>query len=443
MAQASGGPDEPHGLEGLITGSRRSPLELLVGRANYTDSLIRESVAWGIVVIGGGVLGLALAADSPGMHPAGVAVVVIGAVALLATIPIIGRRTTNNLFFFTVIAIVAGPIAAGAVWAAGPELDMVAVLLPSYTGAVFLFFSRRTAALASALGVLTYAGVVAATPGYARSPSRVIIVTAAVFSSGLIASRLLRFIESMATSERDLHGQLSAAHAQLETRVNQQVEEIDRLSRLRRFLSPQVADTVLSSGGDDMLATHRRQIAVIFLDLRGFTSFSAVAEPEDVMEVLTEFYAAVGEVVKRLDATVGGFAGDGVMAYFNDPFPCEDPAGRALDMAMSLRDPMAILKDRWRDRGYVIGYGAGIAFGYATLGTIGFEERTDYTPIGSVVNLASRLCDEAADGEVLLDRRAHTSVRDRVRARPAELTIKGFAAPVTAYRVSIADPPAA
>jgi adenylate cyclase len=221
-------------------------------------------------------------------------------------------------------------------------------------------------------------------------------------------------------------------------RVAEQVDEIDRLGKLRRFLSPQVADTVLSSGGDAMLATHRRQIAVIFLDLRGFTSFSAVAEPEDVVEVLTEFYAAVGEVVKRLDATVGGFAGDGMMAYFNDPVPCDDPAGRALDMALSLRHPLGLLKDRWRGRGFDIGFGAGIAYGYATLGTIGFEERTDYTPIGSVVNLASRLCDEAGDGEVLLDNRAHTAVHGRIDAAPVELNLKGFGAPVHAHRVSIA-----
>ena len=237
--------------------------------------------------------------------------------------------------------------------------------------------------------------------------------------------------------ERTLHAAVEAANQELEARVTEQVEEIDRLGQLRRFLSPQVADAVLSAGGEDLLATHRRQIAVIFIDLRGFTGFSAVAEPEDVVEVLTEFYEAVGVIVKRLGATVGGFAGDGVMAYFNDPFPCEDPAGHALEMATALREPMARLGERWRQRGFVIGYGAGIAYGYATLGTIGFEERTDYTPIGSVVNLAARLCDEAPPGEVLLDGRAHEAVRDKVNTEPLALELKGFNGPVTAFRLTL------
>jgi class 3 adenylate cyclase len=188
-----------------------------------------------------------------------------------------------------------------------------------------------------------------------------------------------------------------------------------------------------------LLATHRRQIAVVFVDLRGFTAFSAVAEPEDVVDVLTDFYAAVGKIVKRLEATVGAFAGDGVMAYFNDPVPCDDPAGRALDMATSLRLPMSDLGERWSRRGFNIGYGVGIAYGYATLGTIGFEERSDYTPLGSVVNLASRLCDEAGNGEILLDGRAFEAVHDQVRAETVQLELKGFAGVVTAYRVATAD----
>lgn len=194
---------------------------------------------------------------------------------------------------------------------------------------------------------------------------------------------------------------------------------------------------MLSAGADEILATHRRQIAVIFIDLRGFTGFSAVAEPEDVMDVLTEYYAAVGAVAKRLEATVGSFAGDGVMAYFNDPVPCDDPAGRALEMATSLRLPMADLRESWSRRGFSIGYGVGIAYGYATLGTIGFEERSDYTPIGSVVNLAARLVDEAADGEILLDGRAYEAVHNDVNATRVELELKGFAGSVAAYRVCL------
>jgi class 3 adenylate cyclase len=314
---------------------------------------------------------------------------------------------------------------------------VTAAIPPVYVAASSLFFARRTTAIAATLGVTTYAASVLFQAGYPRPWARVCIVATTTIATAAVISRFVDQLERLATSERDLHREVAVAREQLEARVAEQVDEIDRLGKLRRFLSPQVADTVLSTGGEELLATHRRQIAVIFLDLRGFTAFSAVAEPEDVVEVLTEFYAAVGEVVKRLDATVGGFAGDGVMAYFNDPVPCEDPAGKALDMALSLRDPMALLKDRWRDRGFDIGYGAGIAYGYATLGTIGFEARTDYTPIGSVVNLASRLCDEAADGEVLLDSRAKQAVRAHVQTSPVELTLKGFGAPVTAHRISV------
>jgi class 3 adenylate cyclase len=277
--------------------------------------------------------------------------------------------------------------------------------------------------------------------GYPRPWARIVLVAATTLATTVVISRFVGGIERLSRSERVLHEQVASARLELESRVREQVDEIDRLGRLRRFLSPQVADAVMSAGGDALLATHRRQIAVIFVDLRGFTGFSAVAEPEDVVEVLTEFYDAVGVIVKRLGATVGGFAGDGVMAYFNDPFPCEDPAGRALEMATSLREPMARLGGRWRQRGFVIGYGAGIAYGYATLGTIGFEERTDYTPIGSVVNLASRLCDEAPSGEVLLDGRAHAAVGDRIETEPVHLELKGFNGPVTAFRVALDSAP--
>jgi class 3 adenylate cyclase len=322
-------------------------------------------------------------------------------------------------------------------WLSGPRFAVTAAVIPAYIAACSLFFTRRTTLIATSLAVAGAGATFGLADGYARPVARFVFVLGVTVPTVSVIARFVSSLETLARSERALHTQVELAKVELEARVTDQVDEIDRLGRLRRFLSPQVADTVVSNGAEDLLATHRRQIAVIFIDLRGFTSFSAVAEPEDVIEVLTEFYDAVGRIVKRLDATVGGFSGDGVMAYFNDPVPCDDPAARALDMATSLRLPMADLGERWSQRGYRIGYGVGIAYGYATLGTIGFEERSDYTPIGSVVNLASRLCDEAVNGEILLDGRAHDAVHAQVAAEPVALELKGFNGVVTAYRVTI------
>jgi class 3 adenylate cyclase len=212
---------------------------------------------------------------------------------------------------------------------------------------------------------------------------------------------------------------------------------VERLGRLRRFVSPQVAETLMSRDAEATLSTHRKQIAVFMCDLRGFTRFSASAEPEEVVEVLNDYFGAVGQAVEALGATVGGFAGDGVLVYFNDPFPVEDPPGKALAMATALRAPMDALAARWVRHGFKVGYGIGIAYGYATMSTIGFDTRSEYTPIGPVVNLASRLCDQAGSGEVLLDLRAYEAVRDRVNAEPVSFELKGFDGEVTAFRVAL------
>ena len=183
--------------------------------------------------------------------------------------------------------------------------------------------------------------------------------------------------------------------------LTQGVDESAQLNRLRRFLAPQVADALLTSGDDDILEPHRRQIAVIFCDLRGFTRFAANHEPEDVVQVLDEYYDAAGERLREATATVGAFAGDGLMAYFNDPVPCDDPAGRALQVARRIQDDLEELAAQWARRGFSLGHGIGVAYGYATLGVVGFEGRSDYTALGPVVNLASRLSDAAEHGEIL------------------------------------------
>ena len=222
----------------------------------------------------------------------------------------------------------------------------------------------------------------------------------------------------------------------LEQRVAAQLAEIERLGSLKRFLSPQVAELVMSAGDQRLLESHRREITVVFCDLRGFTAFAEISEPEEVMAVLRQYHEALGELIFGHGGTVEHFAGDGVVVLFNDPLPCPDPTARAVRMALAMRGRIAGLSDNWRKQGHELGFGVGIAQGYATLGMIGFEGRYDYAAIGPVANLASRLCDEAADGEILISQRALAAVEDLVAAAPVgDLVLKGFTRPVPAYRI--------
>lgn len=230
--------------------------------------------------------------------------------------------------------------------------------------------------------------------------------------------------------------QLTEWNRTLEERVAAQVSEIERVSGLRRFLSPQVAEAILSAGTERILESHRREITVAFCDLRGFTAFSETAEPEELMGVLHEYHAALGEVIFRFEGTLERFAGDGLMIFFNDPVPCPDPALRAVRMAVEMRTRVTALAAGWRKRGHQLGFGMGIALGFATLGRIGFEGRSDYGAIGAVTNLASRLCGEALAGQILISQRVYAMVEDAVDAEPlGELTLKGLSRPVTVFNV--------
>ena len=230
--------------------------------------------------------------------------------------------------------------------------------------------------------------------------------------------------------------ELAAFNQQLEQRVREQVDELDRLGRLRRFLSPQLAELVVSSGDDSFLESHRREITVVFCDLRGFTAFAETVEPEDVMLVLGEYHAAVGELVHGFAGTIERFTGDGLMVFFNDPVPCPDPSDRAVRLAVAMRDAVARLATGWSRRGHDLGFGVGIAQGHATLGRIGFEGRFDYAAIGSVTNLAARLCAEAAAGQILVSPRVYAVTEEIVVADcVGELALRGFSRPVRAYNV--------
>jgi class 3 adenylate cyclase len=233
-----------------------------------------------------------------------------------------------------------------------------------------------------------------------------------------------------------LFQELADLNRTLEARVSQQVEELERVGRLRRYLSPQLADLIISSGDESILDSHRRQITVMFCDLRGFTAFAEMAEPEEVMAVLAEYHAALGELIHTYGGTIEHFAGDGVMVFFNDPLPQPDHAERAVRMACAMRERVDALGRRWRRQGYELGFGVGIAMGYATLGRIGFEGRLDYAAIGTVSNLAARLCGEAASRQILISGRLLGVVEELVQVEPVgELTLKGFHRPVEAFSI--------
>ncbi|HWX35735.1 MAG TPA: GAF domain-containing protein, partial [Steroidobacteraceae bacterium] len=228
---------------------------------------------------------------------------------------------------------------------------------------------------------------------------------------------------------------------QLEQRVTDQVGEIERMGRLRRFLPPQVADLIVASGSEKQLESHRREITALFCDLRGFTGFSESADPEDVMALLREYHAAIGEIIVRYSGTLERYAGDGVMVVFNDPIPVDNPALQSVQMALEMREAIGALTEKWRQLGHEIGFGIGIAHGYATLGTIGFEGRFDYAAIGTVSNVASRLCDEAKPGQILISPRVLMAVKDAVTVEAiGEFELKGIRRPIAAYNVLAATP---
>jgi class 3 adenylate cyclase len=230
--------------------------------------------------------------------------------------------------------------------------------------------------------------------------------------------------------------QLAEWNQMLEQRVQEQVTELERMGRLKRFFSPQLAEVVVSSGGEKLLQSHRREVTVVFCDLRGFTAFAETTEPEDVMTVLREYHHAMGTLIFQFEGTLERFTGDGMMVFFNDPLPCPDPSVRAVRMAVAMRQHMAELLEKWQKSGYELNFGIGIAHGYATLGMIGFEGRVDYAAIGPVTNLASRLCDEAQGGQILISQRVLAAVDAWVQAEPAgEFVLKGLSEPVPAFHV--------
>jgi class 3 adenylate cyclase len=249
-------------------------------------------------------------------------------------------------------------------------------------------------------------------------------------------ARLLTELRERTDQLQTKSQQLADLNQQLERRVADQVGEIDRVGRLRRFLPPQVADLIVASGTEKQLESHRREITALFCDLRGYTGFTEIADAEDVISLLREYHAAIGEKIIKYSGTLERYAGDGVMVIFNDPVPVENPALQAVHMALEMRGAIGALTDKWRRLGHDIGFGIGIAHGFATLGTIGFEGRFDYAAIGTVSNVASRLCDEAKPGQILISPRVLMAVENAVTVEPvAEFALKGIRRPLAAYNV--------
>jgi adenylate cyclase len=230
--------------------------------------------------------------------------------------------------------------------------------------------------------------------------------------------------------------ELAELNRTLEQRVAQGVQELERMGRLKRFFSPSVVDMLLSGAGDDPLRSHRREVAAVFVDLRGFTAFTETSDPEDVMHALNQYHTAMGERVMAFGGTLEHFAGDGMMIYFNDPVEIDNPAAVAVEMAISMQQRFSILAREWQRRGYALSMGIGVAQGFATIGAIGYEGRRDYGVIGNVTNMAARLCGEATGGQILVSQRVQGFVAETIRTEPVgELTLKGFHRPVPAFLV--------
>jgi adenylate cyclase len=346
-------------------------------------------------------------------------------------------RTRLRASGYDVVTAADGEEALAAAAEHGPDLILLDVVMPKLDG---IEVCRRL----KADPARPFTPIILVT---ARSESRDVVaaleaggdeyLTKPVDQAALVARvrSMLRIKEQQDTIEAQRR-ELAGWNDTLETRVREQVEQIERLGRLRRFLSPSLAELVVSSGDEGFLRAHRREIACLFFDLRDSTPFVESAEPEEVTAVLGAFHDAMGGLVQEYGATVDHFAGDGVMVFLNDPLPCPSPAERAVRLAVAMRERMRDLLVGWRRHGYRLGFGVGVTLGYATIGRVGFEGRYDYGANGAVVILAHRLCSEAADGQILVSQRVAVAVEAVAELEPVgELTLKGFQRPVPAHNV--------
>ena len=338
---------------------------------------------------------------------------------------------------YTVATAASGAEALEKVEAEGPDLVLLDVVMPGMSGYEVCRKIREN----PATGILPVVMVTALDPNQERIKGLEAgaddFLTKPINQPELLARirSLLRIRELYGTVQAQA-AELSAWNKTLEQRVAEQVTQLERLGRLKRFFSPQLAELIVAGDAEDPLKSHRREVTVVFLDLRGFTAFAETSEPEEVMGVLREYHAEMGRLILAHEGTLERFTGDGMMIFFNDPVPVPNPAERAVRMALAMRDRVEELTATWRKRDYELDFGVGIAQGYATIGAIGFEGRMDYGAIGTVTNLAARLCGEAKPGQILVSQRVLGAVEDLVEAAPAgDLVLKGFHRPVAAYNI--------
>lgn len=324
-----------------------------------------------------------------------------------------------------------------------PDLVLLDVMMPGLSGYDVCRRIRATAETALLPVVLVTAldpkeervkGIEAGADDFLSKP----IQQAELFAR---VKSLLR-VKTLQDEVRRQADELRDFNVQLEQRVAEQVAQLERLGRLKNFFSPQVAEAIVAGGGEELLKPHRREVPVLFTDLRGFTAFTDEAEPEEVMEMLHAYHSEMGRLITVHEGTLEHFAGDGMMIFFNDPVPMEHPAEHAARLALAMQAAFVPLAEAWRKRGYTLGLGIGIATGFATLGAIGFEGRWDYAVIGSVANLSARLCGEANAGEILIERKTIARLDGLAQTEEAgELTLKGFAKAIPAFRLLGLDSP--
>jgi len=338
---------------------------------------------------------------------------------------------------YAVVTAASGEEALKQVESEQPDLVLLDVVMPGMSG----YEVCRKIRGDPATGILPVVMVTALDPAQERIKGLEAgaddFLTKPIHQAELLARvrSLLRIKELYDTVQAQAR-QLAEWNQTLEQRVREQVSELERLGRLKRFFSPQLAGLIVSGGAEDPLKSHRREVTVVFLDLRGFTAFAETAEPEEVMGVLREYHAEMGKLILAHEGTLERFTGDGMMIFFNDPVPVPNPAERAVRMTLAMRDRVDELVGRWRKRGYHLDLGVGIAQGYATIGAIGFEGRLDYGAIGTVTNLAFRLCGEARPRQILISQRMLGAVEDLAETEPVgELLLKGFSKPVAAFNV--------
>jgi class 3 adenylate cyclase len=368
-----------------------------------------------------------------GLNRGGMTGLLVGAVAMSTWILVAVRRIPDERITALVpplvvfVAVAANINLSFIVVFSGPQFGIAAVYFAEVPVIAFFLMRRPWAVGLTAASMAGYAcALVILNEPPAPVEQFVIMLSSAVATGVLVGSMASRLDESR-RAERRAKVELAELNQHLEHRVAEQVDDLERAGRLRRFLAPQVAEVVTSAGADELLAPHRCDVAVFFVDLRGFTSFTNAVEPEHIVFVLGDYYDAVGSVLERYDATIGGFDGDGVMAYIGDPVPRPDAATEAVAMAREIATTLDGRVSKWSMGDHRLGYGIGLAFGTATLGVVGYEGRYDYTPVGAVVNLAARLCADAADREIVVDQAFCDAAQLAGAVRPRDdVDLKGF-----------------